>query len=151
MNVGVMYPFILTVNLSSAILSVANESGANGMQEHQDGQSAGERTSESSVEEVKAKKRKGKGKEKESSSGLEVDETDTGINPELDAAGDGDGDVDGDDENARRKIKIEYIEDKSRRHITFSKRKAGIMKKVSSETLSGAMQRSVLIISLAGL
>lgn len=31
----------------------------------------------------------------------------------------------------RRKIRIEYIEDKSRRHITFSKRKAGIMKKVS--------------------
>jgi len=30
----------------------------------------------------------------------------------------------------RRKIKIEYIEDKSRRHITFSKRKSGIMKKV---------------------
>lgn len=30
----------------------------------------------------------------------------------------------------RRKIRIEYIEDKSRRHITFSKRKAGIMKKV---------------------
>jgi len=32
--------------------------------------------------------------------------------------------------SGRRKIKIEYIEDKSRRHITFSKRKAGIMKKV---------------------
>lgn len=31
----------------------------------------------------------------------------------------------------RRKIRIEYIEDKSRRHITFSKRKAGIMKKAS--------------------
>lgn len=30
----------------------------------------------------------------------------------------------------RRKIKIEFINDKSRRHITFSKRKAGIMKKV---------------------
>jgi hypothetical protein len=30
----------------------------------------------------------------------------------------------------RRKIKIEFIDDKSRRHITFSKRKAGIMKKV---------------------
>ncbi|KZO97138.1 SRF-TF-domain-containing protein, partial [Calocera viscosa TUFC12733] len=29
----------------------------------------------------------------------------------------------------RRKIKIEFIQDKSRRHITFSKRKAGIMKK----------------------
>jgi hypothetical protein len=33
--------------------------------------------------------------------------------------------------SGRRKIKIEYIEDKNRRHITFSKRKAGIMKKVS--------------------
>jgi hypothetical protein len=30
----------------------------------------------------------------------------------------------------RRKIQIEFIQDKSRRHITFSKRKAGIMKKV---------------------
>ncbi|KAA1081642.1 transcription factor of the MADS box [Puccinia graminis f. sp. tritici] len=30
----------------------------------------------------------------------------------------------------RRKIDIEYIQDKSKRHITFSKRKAGIMKKV---------------------
>jgi hypothetical protein len=34
--------------------------------------------------------------------------------------------------SGRRKIKIEYIEDKTRRHITFSKRKAGIMKKVCS-------------------
>jgi SRF-type transcription factor (DNA-binding and dimerisation domain) len=39
---------------------------------------------------------------------------------------------DGDEkkQTGRRKIKIEYIDDKSRRHITFSKRKAGIMKKV---------------------
>lgn len=36
-----------------------------------------------------------------------------------------------DKRSGRRKIKIEYINDKSRRHITFSKRKAGIMKKVS--------------------
>ncbi len=35
--------------------------------------------------------------------------------------------------SGRRKISIEFIEDKSRRHITFSKRKAGIMKKVSLE------------------
>jgi hypothetical protein len=35
-----------------------------------------------------------------------------------------------DKRSGRRKIKIEYIDDKSRRHITFSKRKAGIMKKV---------------------
>jgi MADS-box transcription factor len=62
------------------------------------------------------------------------------MNPELDPAGDGDGD--GDDENARRKIKIEYIEDKSRRHITFSKRKAGIMKKVRKFLLSYETKRS---------
>lgn len=36
----------------------------------------------------------------------------------------------GEKRSGRRKIRIEYIEDKSRRHITFSKRKAGIMKKV---------------------
>jgi hypothetical protein len=35
--------------------------------------------------------------------------------------------------SGRRKIKIEYIEDKNRRHITFSKRKAGIMKKVTEK------------------
>src|SRR2546430_330801 len=48
---------------------------------------------------------------------------------------DDDGDSDAEEEKTekragRRKIKIEYIDDKSRRHITFSKRKAGIMKKV---------------------
>lgn len=31
----------------------------------------------------------------------------------------------------RRKIDIEYIEDKSKRHVSFTKRKAGLMKKVS--------------------
>ncbi|KAF8737742.1 hypothetical protein AX14_012408 [Amanita brunnescens Koide BX004] len=36
----------------------------------------------------------------------------------------------------RRKIKIEFIQDKSRRHITFSKRKAGIMKKANLLFLS---------------
>lgn len=35
----------------------------------------------------------------------------------------------------RRKIKIEFIQDKSRRHITFSKRKAGIMKKARPTSL----------------
>ena len=43
-------------------------------------------------------------------------------------------DEDDDDEDKtgreRRKIEIKFIQDKSRRHITFSKRKAGIMKKV---------------------
>jgi pheromone receptor transcription factor len=45
------------------------------------------------------------------------------------------GDDEDDDEDSkpgreRRKIEIKFIQDKSRRHITFSKRKAGIMKKV---------------------
>ena len=50
----------------------------------------------------------------------------------LDELEDSDDDVPrtGEKRSGRRKIKIEYIEDKSRRHITFSKRKAGIMKKV---------------------
>lgn len=43
---------------------------------------------------------------------------------------DSDGSGRPDKRSGRRKIKIEYINDKSRRHITFSKRKAGIMKKV---------------------
>ena len=43
-----------------------------------------------------------------------------------------DDDDDDDDKGGRerRKIEIKFIGDKSRRHITFSKRKAGIMKKV---------------------
>ncbi len=32
----------------------------------------------------------------------------------------------------RRKIEIEFIQDKVKRHVTFSKRKAGIMKKVGN-------------------
>ena len=40
---------------------------------------------------------------------------------------------DEDRKSGRRKINIEYIDDKNRRNITFSKRKAGIMKKVSDE------------------
>lgn len=45
--------------------------------------------------------------------------------------GDDDDDDDEKGSRERRKIEIKFIEDKSRRHITFSKRKAGIMKKVS--------------------
>jgi len=50
----------------------------------------------------------------------------------------------------RRKIKIEYIDDKSRRHITFSKRKAGIMKKAYElSTLTGT-QVLLLVASETG-
>ncbi|KAI8098762.1 uncharacterized protein BX664DRAFT_319540 [Halteromyces radiatus] len=68
------------------------------------------------------------------------------------------GDEDSDDDSSkpgkrsgRRKIKIEYIEDKSRRHITFSKRKAGIMKKAYElSTLTGT-QVLLLVVSETGL
>ena len=62
-------------------------------------------------------------------------------------------DLDDDDDpkkTGRRKIKIEYIEDKSRRHITFSKRKAGIMKKAYElSTLTGT-QVLLLVASETG-
>jgi len=50
----------------------------------------------------------------------------------------------------RRKINIEFIEDKSRRHITFRKRKAGIMKKAYElSTLTGT-QVLLLVASETG-
>ncbi|KAI8979636.1 hypothetical protein BDF20DRAFT_819058 [Mycotypha africana] len=53
--------------------------------------------------------------------------------------------------SGRRKIKIEFIEDKTRRHITFSKRKAGIMKKAYElSTLTGT-QVLLLVVSETGL
>jgi hypothetical protein len=55
-----------------------------------------------------------------------------------------------DKKTGRRKIKIAYIEDKSRRHITFSKRKAGIMKKAYElSTLTGT-QVLLLVASETG-
>ena len=43
------------------------------------------------------------------------------------------------DKKGRKKIKIELIEEKSRRHITFSKRKLGIMKKVRPSRIRTAL------------
>ncbi|KAF8645143.1 hypothetical protein AX16_007971 [Volvariella volvacea WC 439] len=71
---------------------------------------------------------------------------------------DNSGDDEDDDEKpksdkkaGRRKIKIEFIQDKSRRHITFSKRKAGIMKKAYElSTLTGT-QVLLLVVSETGL
>lgn len=51
--------------------------------------------------------------------------------PRVSAAAEDDDDDDEKGGRERRKIEIKFIQDKSRRHITFSKRKAGIMKKVS--------------------
>ncbi|KAI9261357.1 hypothetical protein EDC94DRAFT_519746 [Helicostylum pulchrum] len=64
---------------------------------------------------------------------------------------DSDGSGKPDKRSGRRKIKIEYIGDKSRRHITFSKRKAGIMKKAYElSTLTGT-QVLLLVVSETGL
>merc|ERR1719421_2021308 len=52
--------------------------------------------------------------------------------------------------NGRRKIEIEYIEDKIRRHITFSKRKAGISKKAYELSRLTGAQVLLLISSERG-
>ncbi len=54
--------------------------------------------------------------------------------PRVSAAADDDDDDDQPGNRERRKIDIKFIQDKSRRHITFSKRKAGIMKKVRTDS-----------------
>lgn len=54
--------------------------------------------------------------------------------PRVSTAADDDDDDDDKPGRERRKIDIKFIQDKSRRHITFSKRKAGIMKKVCLAT-----------------
>lgn len=58
---------------------------------------------------------------------------------------------DKDGEAGRRKIRIEYINDKSRRHITFSKRKAGIMKKAYELSILTGTQILLLVVSETGL
>lgn len=50
----------------------------------------------------------------------------------------------------RRKINIEFIEDKSRRHITFSKRKAGIMNKAYELSALTGTQVLLLVASETG-
>jgi len=61
-------------------------------------------------------------------------------------------DDDDDDEDKpgreRRKIEIKFIQDKSRRHITFSKRKAGIMKKVRTSASRVPASQHLLCSSL---
>jgi hypothetical protein len=61
--------------------------------------------------------------------GLQVENR--GVKRQRPSTADDDDDDDDKPGRERRKIEIKFIQDKSRRHITFSKRKAGIMKKVS--------------------
>jgi MADS-box transcription factor len=67
------------------------------------------------------------------------------------AADDDDDDDDGKPGRERRKIEIKFIQDKSRRHITFSKRKAGIMKKAYELSVLTGTQVLLLVVSETGL
>jgi len=66
-------------------------------------------------------------------------------------AGDDDDDDDDKPGRERRKIEIKFIQDKSRRHITFSKRKAGIMKKAYELSVLTGTQVLLLVVSETGL
>lgn len=75
---------------------------------------------------------------------------DPGVSGLCDDESSDDDDDEGKKRQGRRKIRIEYIEDKSRRQITFSKRKAGILKKAHElSTLTGT-QALLLIASETG-
>ncbi|KAI4134778.1 MAG: hypothetical protein LQ347_001239 [Umbilicaria vellea] len=71
--------------------------------------------------------------------------------PRVSAAGDDDDDDDDKPGRERRKIDIKFIQDKSRRHITFSKRKAGIMKKAYELSVLTGTQVLLLVVSETGL
>lgn len=64
---------------------------------------------------------------------------------------DDDGPSSGKTQKERRKIEIKFIQDKSRRHITFSKRKAGIMKKAYELSVLTGTQVLLLVVSETGL
>jgi pheromone receptor transcription factor len=68
--------------------------------------------------------------------------------PRISTAGDDDDDDDEKGGRERRKIEIKFIQDKSRRHITFSKRKAGIMKKVRLPSSLHTLDNILLTITL---
>ncbi|PGH26400.1 hypothetical protein AJ80_01898 [Polytolypa hystricis UAMH7299] len=67
------------------------------------------------------------------------------------SAADEDDDDDDKPGRERRKIEIKFIQDKSRRHITFSKRKAGIMKKAYELSVLTGTQVLLLVVSETGL
>ncbi|CAL3964085.1 hypothetical protein PZA11_001525 [Diplocarpon coronariae] len=67
------------------------------------------------------------------------------------ATADDDDDDDDKPGRERRKIEIKFITDKSRRHITFSKRKAGIMKKAYELSVLTGTQVLLLVVSETGL
>ncbi|KAK3169078.1 hypothetical protein OEA41_005526 [Lepraria neglecta] len=71
--------------------------------------------------------------------------------PRVSTAADDDDEDDDKPGRERRKIDIKFIQDKSRRHITFSKRKAGIMKKAYELSVLTGTQVLLLVVSETGL
>jgi len=71
--------------------------------------------------------------------------------PRISAAADDDDDDDEKGNRERRKMEIKFIQDKSRRHITFAKRKAGIMKKAYELSVLTGTQVLLLVVSETGL
>lgn len=74
-----------------------------------------------------------------------------GVKRQRPATADDDDDDDDKPGRERRKIEIKFITDKSRRHITFSKRKAGIMKKAYELSVLTGTQVLLLVVSETGL
>ncbi|KAF2454584.1 SRF-type transcription factor (DNA-binding and dimerization domain)-domain-containing protein [Lineolata rhizophorae] len=74
-----------------------------------------------------------------------------GIKRQRPSAADDDDDDEDKPGRERRKIEIKFIQDKSRRHITFSKRKAGIMKKAYELSVLTGTQVLLLVVSETGL
>lgn len=74
-----------------------------------------------------------------------------GVKRQRNAAADDEDDDDEKGNRERRKIEIKFISDKSRRHITFSKRKAGIMKKAYELSVLTGTQVLLLVVSETGL
>ncbi|CEJ92149.1 Putative MADS box protein [[Torrubiella] hemipterigena] len=74
-----------------------------------------------------------------------------GVKRQRSSAADDDDDDDEKGGRERRKIEIKFISDKSRRHITFSKRKAGIMKKAYELSVLTGTQVLLLVVSETGL
>ncbi|KAI1339299.1 MADS box protein [Xylariaceae sp. FL0016] len=74
-----------------------------------------------------------------------------GVKRQRNSIADDDDDDDDKGGRERRKIEIKFISDKSRRHITFSKRKAGIMKKAYELSVLTGTQVLLLVVSETGL
>lgn len=72
-------------------------------------------------------------------------------NPERDDDDDDDQGGSGKQQKERRKIEIKFIQDKLRRHITFLKRKAGIMKKAYELLVLTGTQVLLLVVLETGL